>query len=167
MALLDPLRALERTGLAQWVQADAYAFPALEAAHVVSVMLVFGSIAMLDLRLLGVISRKRAVTEAAGEVLPWTWAGFVIATATGALLFTAQASAYFDNRELRIKMILMALAGLNLAAFHRLTWRTVRAWNDAPRTPVGARIAALLSLALWTGVVVAGRWIGWTLTPSG
>jgi hypothetical protein len=165
MHWLDPIRALNHTGLAQWVQADTYAFPGLEAAHVISVMLVFGSIAMLDLRLLGASSRGRPVTRIAAEVLPWTWAAFAVAAVSGGLLFVAQAPAYLDNREFRIKMLLIALAGLNLAVFHVLTWSSVHRWDDAPRTPDGARVAAVISLICWTGVVIAGRWVGWTLTP--
>jgi hypothetical protein len=166
MHWLDPFRALSRTGLAQWVQADAYAFPGLEAAHVISVMLMFGSIAMLDLRLLGLSSRGRPATRIAAEVLPWTWAAFVVATVSGGLLFVAQAPAYLENREFRIKMLLIALAGLNLGVFHVLTWSRARQWDDAPRPPAGARIAAVVSMLCWTGVVIAGRWIGWTLTPA-
>ena len=76
MPLLDWLRSLDKTPLAEWVQASTYAFPGLEAAHVIAVMLVFGSIAMLDLRLLGVSSRSHSVTRVSTEVLPWTWAAF-------------------------------------------------------------------------------------------
>jgi hypothetical protein len=163
MDMHDQLRALSHTGLAQWVQADAWAFPGLEAAHVISVMLVFGSIALLDLRLLGLSSTHRAVTRIADEALPWTWAAFAVASVTGVLLFLAQAPAYFDNREFRIKMLLIALAGANLGVFHVFTWSGVGRWDAAPRTPTGARIAAVISLICWSGVVIAGRWVGWTL----
>ena len=163
MPLLDALAGLENTKLAQWVQADALAFPVLEGTHVVSVALVFGSIALLDLRLLGLQSRHLPVTRISDEVLPWTWAGFVVAVITGSLLFVAQASAYLANDEFVLKMVLLALAGLNLAVFHVLTWPKVEEWNERATPPVAARAAALLSLGLWMGVVISGRWIGWTL----
>ena len=164
MDLFKTIASVDHTPLAGWVQADPLAFPGLEALHVVSVMLVFGSIAMLDLRLLGVSGRDQGVVKVSDEVLPWTWAAFAVAVVTGGLLFVVQATAYLANNEFRIKMILMALAGANLAVFHLFTWSKVRAWNLGVSTPVGAKAAALLSLALWTGVIVAGRWIGWTLT---
>ncbi len=122
MDLVKSLGALDHTPLATWVQADPLAFPGLEAAHVISVMLVFGSIAMLDLRLLGVSSRNYAVVRISDEVLPWTWVSFLIAVITGCLLFVGQASAYLGNREFKLKMILLALAGVNLAVFHFFTW---------------------------------------------
>ena len=163
MPLFQWLKALGATPLAQWVQSDNWAFPGLEAVHVISVMLVFGSIAMLDLRLLGLSARGHAATRINDEVLPWTWAAFVVAAVTGALLFFAQAAAYAVNREFQIKMLLIVLAGINLAVFHVLTWKGVQTWNSAPTTPRGARIAAVISLICWTGVIIAGRWVGWTL----
>ena len=98
------------------------------------------------------------------EVLPWTWVSFLVAVVTGVLLFMGQATNYLNNNEFRVKMVLMALAGVNLAIFHFFTWSRVKTWNDGVQTPVGAKVAALLSLSLWAGVVIAGRWIGWTLT---
>ena len=164
MDLVKTLGSLDHTPLATWVQADMLAFPGLEAAHVISVMLVFGSIAMLDLRLLGVSSRNFGVIRISDEVLPWTWASFLVAAVTGTLLFVGQATAYLNNNEFKIKMILLALAGINLAVFHFFTWSKVKNWNEGVPTPVSAKAAAVLSLCLWTGVVIAGRWIGWTLT---
>jgi uncharacterized membrane protein len=164
MDLFKTLGALDHTKLAEWVQADPLAFPGLEAVHVISVMLVFGSVAMLDLRLLGVSSRNQAVVKISDEVLPWTWVSFLIAVISGCLLFIGQATAYLGNQEFKIKMVLMAVAGINLAIFHVFTWSKVQSWNNGVPTPVGAKVAALLSLTLWAGVVIAGRWIGWTLT---
>jgi hypothetical protein len=84
----------------------------------------------------------------------------VIAGIFGALLFTSAATTYWVNPFFRIKMVLMALAGVNMAIFHLITWRTVHQWDiDAP-TPRGAKIAGLLSLTFWVGVVACGRWIG-------
>lgn len=164
MDIVKTLGAVDHTALATWVQSEPLAFPGLEAAHVISVMLVFGSIAMLDLRLLGVSSRNYSVVKISDEVLPWTWVSFLIAVVTGALLFVGQATNYLNNNEFKLKMIMMALAGVNLAVFHFFTWNTVQNWNNGAPTPFSAKAAAALSLCLWTGVVIAGRWIGWTLT---
>ena len=161
--LMDWLKTLSHSGLAEWVQADTYAFPGLEATHVISVMLVFGSIAMLDLRLLGFSSKGYAATKINDEVLPWTWAAFAVAAVTGTLLFVGQAPSYVANREFQIKMGLIVLAGVNLGVFHFLTWKDVQQWNNAAPTPRAARIAATISLCCWMGVVIAGRWVGWTL----
>lgn len=166
MAFLEPLRALDRTALATWVQSSTYGFPVLDAIHVISAMLVFGSIAILDLRLLRIFATDRAVTRISDQVLPWTWVSFTVAVITGCLLFVAQASSYLVNPEFQLKMGLMALAGINLAVFHFFTWNKVGNWDTAQTSPKSARIAAMLSLALWAGVIIAGRWVGWTLVAS-
>lgn len=163
MDLIKTLGALDHTPLATWVQAEPLAFPLIEATHVISVMLVFGSIAMLDLRLLGVSSRNYGVVKISDEVLPWTWVSFLIAVITGTLLFIGQATNYLNNNEFKVKMVLMAVAGVNLAIFHFFTWNKVQNWNEGVPTPISAKAAAILSLTLWSGVVIAGRWIGWTL----
>ena len=166
MALSDLLQTIQDSGVAEYVRSDPFAFPVLEALHVVSVMLVVGSIFMLDLRLIGVSSRNHAVTRLSHEILPWTWIAFVFAAVTGALLMTGQAGAYASNLQFQLKMGLMVLAGLNMLAFHFITWRSVQQWNAAIPTPLGARLAGFLSLALWIGVVVCGRWVGWTVSAS-
>lgn len=166
MALSDILAAVEETGVAAFVRENPYAFPGLEAAHVIAIMLVVGSIAFLDLRLIGLSSRSHAVTKVSNEVLPWTWVAFVVAVVTGAALFTGQAGAYASNLQFQIKMALMLAAGANMLVFHLFAWRGVRRWNTAVATPPTAKIAGLLSLAFWIGVVICGRWVGWTVSAS-
>jgi hypothetical protein len=148
------------------VRENPFAFPVLEGFHVIAIMLVVGSIFMLDLRLIGVSSRNHAVTKLSNEVLPWTWTSFIVAVVTGALLFTGQAGAYVSNYQFRLKLILMACAGLNMVIFHFVTWRSVEHWNTETPTPPAAKLAGLLSLCFWVGVVVCGRWVGWTVTSS-
>jgi hypothetical protein len=166
MALSEVFNWIEATPVAEFVQVNEFAFPVLEAAHVVAIMLVFGSIFMLDLRLIGVSSRSHAVTKLSAEVLPWTWASFAVAAITGALLFTSQAGSYAGNLQFQIKLGLIVAAGLNMLLFHFITWRSVGAWNTATPTPPAAKLAGLLSLAFWVGAVICGRWVGWTVSAS-
>jgi hypothetical protein len=93
--------------------------------------------------------------------LPWSWAGFGVMVATGSLLFTSNAAKlYINNPSFQIKMLLILLAGVNALVYHLTVYRRVTAWDTAPVTPLGARIAGALSLLLWVSVVFAGRWIG-------
>jgi hypothetical protein len=158
------LAQLETQPFAMAIKEGEWQFPTVETIHVIALTLVVGSIAMVDLRLLGIAHRKRSVTELAGEVLPWTWACFAVAVTAGFLLFSSNAVAYSQNLFFRIKMVLLLLAGFNMAVFHFGAYRTAHAWGDDAPTPLPARIAGLLSLGFWIGVVACGRWIGFTLT---
>ena len=160
MSLQELFDALQATPVGTTIAESSWIFPTIETVHVIALTLVVGSIAMMDLRLIGLAGKKHAVTRLASDVLPWTWTAFVVAAIFGALLFTSAAGTYWVNPFFRAKMVLMALAGLNMAIFHVITWRTVHEWDiDAP-TPTGAKIAGLLSLTFWIGVVACGRWVG-------
>jgi hypothetical protein len=155
-------------GIADWplVQAIAestWLFPAFEALHVIAITLVVGSIAIVDLRLLGITSRRKPVTELAAEILPWTWGLFALAAMAGSVLFISNAESYFHNTAFRLKMLFMALSGINMLFFHVFTWRSVHLWDRDGPTLTGAKIAGGLSLTFWILVVVCGRWIGFTL----
>jgi hypothetical protein len=154
---------LESTALAQYVTQSTIAFPAIEVAHVIAIALVFGTIAIVDLRLLGLGSNNRAVTELCRDVLPWTWGAYAIAAITGSLLFISQATQYVANPAFRMKMLLMLLAGINMVVFELITFRGVAKWDrDVPVAPAG-KLAGALSLACWVGVVGFARWVGFTV----
>ncbi len=93
-------------------------------------------------------------------MLPWTWAGFALATLFGVLLFVGQPLRYVEVAFFDAKIILILLAGLNMLAFEYLTRRSVGRWDRAPIPPVQVRLAGGLSLAFWISVVICGRFIG-------
>ena len=160
MTILELCTWLEESPLGLAITESEWLFPTIETLHVLALALVIGSIAMLDLRLLGVSNRDRGVIQLAEDTLPWTWSAFVVAAITGSLMFVSAATSYYDNLPFRIKLVLLALAGLNMAIFHFTAYRAAHDWNFTLPTPQAARIAASLSLLFWVGVVVAGRWIG-------
>ncbi len=160
MALTESLAWLEAQPFATAIAESEWLFPTIEVVHVVALTLVVGSIAMLDLRLLGVSRKDHGVLELAAQTLPWTWGAFAAALLSGVLMFSSAATSYADNIPFRIKLILIALAGINMAAFHLTAYRTAHHWNHQLPTPVAARIAGTLSLIFWIGVIFFGRWIG-------
>ena len=163
MADLNPFKLVEQTGLAAWVREDALAFPVLEAVHVSAVMLVFGSICMMDLRLLGLASRSSRMTEVEHDVLPFTWGAFVMCVITGTLLFVSKAHIYLIEPWFISKMFLILLAGVNMAVFHHFTWRRVGEWDANATAPLAGKIAGGLSILLWIAVICCAREIGFTL----
>lgn len=160
MTILDVCTWLEATPLGVAITESEWMFPTIETVHVLALTLVVGSIAMLDLRMLGVSNRSMSVLHLSDEVLPWTWGAFIVAAITGSLMFISAATKYYDNVPFRIKLVLLMFAGINMAIFHFTAFRAVHSWHMAFPAPVAARVAASLSLLFWIGVVVAGRWIG-------
>lgn len=135
-------------------------FPLMESIHVVSITLMLGAILMLDLRVLGLAANTYAVSSMSRELVPWSAAAFVVATLTGTAMFITRASAHALNPAFQIKMLLILIAGINIAIFHFHIFRTISDWDRSTIIPRGARIVASASLFLWCGVMLAGRWVG-------
>jgi hypothetical protein len=152
------LKAIETGPVGHWVAESTWAFNGILMFHLIAVTMVFGLIVIVDLRLLGVASRKTSITELHHDVIPWTWVAFAISVVTGAIVFTGQAVKYFDNYGFRMKFALMALAGINMLVFQFITYRSVAKWDrDAP-VPLAGKLAGLISLICWIAVIAYGRW---------
>jgi uncharacterized membrane protein len=117
----------------------------------------------VDSRLLGIRSRDRAVLEIMADVLPITWAAFVIALISGGLMFASNAVTYAHNEVFQVKMGLLTLAGLNMLGYHLVVGRDASSWQTAATTPFKARVVGGASLAFWIAIAACGRWIGFTL----
>ncbi len=164
MDLTALFKSLEATSLATGIRNSLFLFPMLEAVHVIGLALVFGTIVVIDLRALGVASRGRGFAKMATDLLKWTWIGFAIAAVTGALMFTTNAQVYSVNTFFRIKLVLLALAGLNMLVFQFTAGKTIHQWSEAPTAPPIGKVAAILSLCLWVSIIFMGRLIGFTTT---
>ncbi|HEY2015504.1 MAG TPA: DUF6644 family protein [Bryobacteraceae bacterium] len=138
-----------------------WGYPLVESVHVLTLCLFLGLAVMLDLRLLGATMRKTPVSEVSGRLLPWTVAGFAIMVISGALLFYAIPVKTYLNVFFRAKVLFLLLAGVNAAVFHLTIQRQRGEWDLDPVPPFRARLAGGLSLALWAGIVVAGRMIAY------
>ena len=138
-----------------------FVWPLLESAHVLVLMLFVGTAAMLDLRLLGLTFRSVPVSEFTGRLLPWTRASFALMAITGLLLFYASPVRYYQNIFFRVKVVLLVAAGLNIWWFHSRVHQRVQTWDLTMPPPRAARLAAVLSLVAWAGVVVTGRMVAY------
>ena len=165
MNVADALSALSAWPISAAMRGETpgteWLFPIVETLHVMALSIVFGSVAMVDLRLLGVSFRDSKFSQLAGEVLPWTWSAWGVAAVCGTLMFLAKAETYLGNLQFRLKFLCMALAAVNMLVFNLGVYRQVARWN-AGEPPSSAKLAGALSLSLWTGVVFFGRWVGFT-----
>jgi hypothetical protein len=161
MALEQTLTQLQNLSFPTQIRESDWLFPTIETVHVFALVLVVGTIMTVDLRLLGFANKERPYSQVASEMLPWTWAAFGIAALAGMLMFSSKALTYYSNIPFRLKMVCLLLAGINMVMFHWLGTRHLEAW-DRGRPPRAAKLAGGASLLLWTTIVAAGRWIGFT-----
>jgi hypothetical protein len=159
--MLEFMAWLEHQPFAVSIAESTWQFPLLETVHVLALTAVVGSVALMDLRLLGAGSRDRAVSELLSSTLPWTWTAFAMTFTAGSLLFSSKATTYYANVPFRIKLTCLGLAAINMSVFHMFTARHMTDW-DRGATPFAARVAGAVSLTLWVVIVATGRWIGFT-----
>jgi uncharacterized membrane protein len=159
--LLEFSQWLGATSLGMAVAEDW--FPKIECVHVIALATVVGTIFLVDTRLIGLTSRRLSFRQISSRLLPWTWAGFIVAAVTGFLLFSSNSVAYYENGAFRLKLMLMILAAVNMLYFELVTSRNMAAWDAAAKPPFAGRLAGAVSVALWCGVIMTGRWVGFSL----
>ncbi len=151
--------------LFEWVDAfpssiamreSLYAFPVLLTIHLISLATFAGLVMMMDLRLLGAAYRGTPFSEVQARLFPWQMVGMVVTSIAGLLLFYSQPMRYFGKLLYWIKMGLIVLAGVNAMLFHFTTYRSIAKW-DTTSPPLGAKVAGVLSLAMWACIVAFGR----------
>lgn len=154
---------LESTAIGTIVRESTYGFPILVAIHVMGLAFSAGLVAWFDLRLLGVSMPTVPVTTVYRRLMPIAFAGFAVMFVSGALILTGFATYAYKNVYFLLKVGLLVAAGVNAWIYHRVTERTVAAWDRDSRPPAPARLAGLISLFVWTAVILAGRMMAYTL----
>ena len=142
--------------LAGAIRDSTWMFAVVEILHLLGLTVLLGSLVVLDLRLLNWGMRRQTVAQLAGELAPWIRGGLIFMVATGLLLFVSEAMKCYASPPFVLKMTLLLLAWV----FHRIIFRRALQMKHAGKLPLWTRPAACLSLALWFGVGVAGRAIG-------
>jgi len=138
-----------------------FMYPFVESVHVLTLCLFVGMSTMLDLRLLGITLRRVPLTDITNRLFPLMFAGFTVMVITGVLLFYAIPVRSYQSIWFRMKVVLLICAGLNAWIFHATIYRSVREWDVSTAVPQRARLAGVLSLVFWTGIIVFGRMIAY------
>jgi hypothetical protein len=131
----------------------AWAYPMLEVAHIAGIAMLFGSLVVLDLRLWGAGAATLPAGPLARLLLRVAWVGFALVLASGGLMFSTQPGELLRNPAFRVKLVLLVLAGLNAAWFHLR--------GGVARDDRLMRVLGVLSLGIWLGVMICGRWIAY------
>jgi hypothetical protein len=161
--MLQTLAAgLQATELSHTLRASVWLYPLVNTGHVVGIALLFGAIAPLDLRLIG-CWRRVPVGHLARTLIPVAIVGLVLAVSTGSLLFATRPLDYIDEPLFAIKMTILCAAVLNALMLRRSPqWAIARdATSDRTAPQLAWRIAGIVSIVLWLGVITAGRLIGY------
>ena len=165
MSLDHFLQWLSETRFSMWLRGSIWPEPIVETVHVLTLTVFLGFTVLLDLRLLGVALRQRRASEVIGQLNPWVKGSFAVMVVSGALLFAGDPVAFYSTIFFKTKMVLLALALLNVLVFEQTAGRTVAEWERSPDTPRSAKAAAIISLVLWAAIIAAGRAIAYALPP--
>jgi hypothetical protein len=157
-AAAGPLAALEASALGAFARESVWLYPAASVGHILGLALLLGAIVAFDLRVLGA-ARAVPLRAAAGLLLPLARLGLAIQVATGVVMLAADATHLAVNPAFRAKAALLALALINVVAFHALAGRGLAALEPAPGGVL--RLSAAASLGLWAGVASLGRFIAY------
>ncbi len=165
MFLANFLQWLHDTQFSITMRESLYAEPIVETLHVLTLTLFLGFAVLLDLRLLGVVMRRRRMSEVLRQLNPWLIAGFVVMIVTGVLLFSGDPISFYSTAFFKVKMIMLVLAGVNVLIFNSTIGRRTAEWDLDANTPRAAKIAGIVSMVLWVAIVAAGRAIAYALPP--
>jgi hypothetical protein len=147
---------LEGSAVAVAMRQWLWLYPIVEILHICGFVILVGAAGLFDLRLLG-MSPQLPVADMARHHLRWARFSLAIVVPSGLMMFTAHATEMAINPAFRVKLVLIAAAGLNAAVFHRGPFASVNAWDRDTTTPLAAKLMALSSLGLWAGVIACGR----------
>ncbi|MEO3805310.1 hypothetical protein [Nonomuraea sp. B1E8] len=162
LGAMDVLMWLEGTWVAEFVRVTPWVYSSLEIVHLLGLALLVGPAALFDLRLLGAGRDAISVPTAARRLLPVARAGLAAAAVSGTAMFTSGAKEIASTGAAPVKLVLLVVAGLNVAVFHLGVYRRVGSWDGHRRAPAAARAAGAVSLVTWAGVVACGRLIAYT-----
>src|SRR5580692_5386510 len=139
--MLSICQWIHQTTLSVSIRESIWVYPILDVLHCVGILLVAGTIVVVDLRLLGLGLRRLTISSVVSQVVPWTLAGFAFMAATGSLLAWSEPLRLYRSVFFPWKLGFLALAGLNAALFHLGIYRRAGTWDADLITPVRARIA--------------------------
>ncbi len=165
MTVLSFAQWLQSTAFFTALRGSAYIYPIVLSTHMVAIALFGGMILLVDVRLLGWAMRAYTVSEMVNQLRPLKRIGFLLLVTCGLLMAGCKAEEYYYNAFFRTKLILLTLVGVHALVFRRSVYRNTAALDAAPRIPAQAKLAASLSLILWTSLVIAGRGIGYIEPP--
>lgn len=156
MSLLPFFEFCEHSAVGEAIRSSLWLFPVIESFHLLGLVVIGGSVLVVDMRLFGLGLRGQPVAQLARDAQRWLVGSLVVMLASGALLFTSEATKCYYHAAFWVKM-----TSLLLAILFTFTVRRKVAEADEP-DPLRSKLVALTSVTLWSAVGIGGRWIGFS-----
>ena len=150
--LLQMADRLQANSIITALTSTGWTAAGLAILHYYSMFVLVGSMAIVDLHVLGVMGRGQNIADLARRIFPWAWLALTFNLVSGFVMFAGDATAYVPTRSFQVKILVVLLAIL----FSTLLQWSVPAWNRSPVLPAAAKILAAFSLLLWIGAILAG-----------
>jgi hypothetical protein len=158
MSVLHFFAWCEHSAIGGAIRSSSWLFPVIEAFHLLGLAVIGGAVLVVDLRLFGFGLRRQPVAQLARDAQPWLIASLMVMVVTGVLMFTSEAIKCYYHPAFWVKM-----TSLFLAIIFTFTVRRKVALADETRMgPLRSKLVALVSITLWSGVGIGGRWIGFS-----
>jgi hypothetical protein len=149
------------TSLSGWIVTHFWAIPIFQCTHILAIAASFGSILMINARILGLNQEGRTVAQTTNRFMPWLWWSLVVLIVSGFFMIMGEPVRELINPIFWIKMGLVAVAILTAIWFHKGILRDIREDHD-----IGAleRTVAMFMVVLWIAIMFGGRWIAYAPT---
>jgi hypothetical protein len=154
--ILEIFQSIENSGVGEAIRDSKWLFPVIEAVHLLGLAVIGGAVLIVDLRLFGYGLRSQPVRQVARGAQPWLIGSLAVMLLTGSLLFSSEATKCYYHDAFWVKMTSLALAILFTFTIRR------RVTLSKKIAPVWSKVVAIVSVALWSGVGIGGRWIGFS-----
>jgi len=160
----DFIHWLGATAVSQLIQKVFWIIPTVQAVHILAISVVLASMAMFDLRLLGLTGKGSSIASLSRRFMPWVWGALIVLAASGSILIVGEPKRALGNVSFLLKMCMLATVIIVTLGFQAVLKRDLEGGGAdlAPAHDILAKITGLLSLTLWVGIAVAGRLIAYT-----
>jgi uncharacterized protein DUF6644 len=152
---------LAGTPLSMQIKTVDWIIPTVQTIHILSISMVMSAAAMVDLRVLGLLSRRQPLAAVSCRFVPWIWWTLIVLLLSGSTLIIGEPGRSLRNPVFILKMSMLAAVLVLTLIFHRGLRHNDRFWENSPGRRIGGRLIAALSLVIWVGIVFAGRWIAY------
>ena len=158
MSVLHFFAWCEHSAVGGAIRTSNWLFPVIEAFHLLGLAVIGGAVLVVDLRLFGIGLRRQPVAQLARDAQPWLIASLMVMVATGSLMFMSEAIKCYYHPAFWVKMTSLVLAIVFTFTVHK----KVVMDDEARIGPLWSKLVALVSVMLWSGVGIGGRWIGFS-----